>query len=190
MSNLVVVLGDLHMPHRAVGLPQKFQALLQPNKIKQIICTGNLCGRETMDYFKSVCPDVVCTRGDFDDMPFQETETFTIGDIKFGLCHGHQIVPWGDQESLKILQRQLDCDVLITGHTHKFSAEVCDGKFFLNPGSATGAYNGLTSESVPTFLLMNIRGSQLQVWIYEYQGDDLPVKVEKITYTKGMESNA
>ena len=41
------------------------------------------------------------------------------------------------------------------------------------------------SESVPTFLLMNIRGSQLQVWIYEYQGDELPVKVEKITYTKG-----
>ena len=105
---------------------------------------------------------------------------------------------------------QLDCDVLITGHTHKFSAEVCDGKFFLNPGSATGAYNGLTrcfltasfitahtqywvsvySESVPTFLLMNIRGAQLQVWIYEYQGEDQQVKVEKITYTKGMESNA
>merc|ERR1711865_858141 len=126
MTNLVVVLGDLHMPHRAVGLPRKFQELLQPNKIKQIICTGNLCGKETMDYFKSVCPDVVCTRGDF------------------------------------------------------------DGKFFLNPGSATGAYNGLTSESVPTFLLMNIRGAQLQVWIYEYQGEDQQVKVEKITYTKGM----
>ena len=40
----------------------------QPNKIKQIICTGNLCGKETMDYFKSVCPDVVCTKGDFDDV--------------------------------------------------------------------------------------------------------------------------
>merc|ERR1712195_258199 len=151
MTNLVVVLGDLHMPHRAVGLPRKFQELLQPNKIKQIICTGNLCGKETMDYFKSVCPDVVCTRGDFDDLDFNETETFTIGELKFGLC---------------------------------------DGKFFLNPGSATGAYNGLTSESVPTFLLMNIRGAQLQVWIYEYQGEDQQVKVEKITYTKGMESNA
>jgi hypothetical protein len=46
------------------------------------------------------------------------------------------------------------------------------------------------SESVPTFLLMNIRGAQLQVWIYEYQGEDQQVKVEKITYTKGMESNA
>merc|ERR1711865_914946 len=155
MTNLVVVLGDLHMPHRAVGLPRKFQELLQPNKIKQIICTGNLCGKETMDYFKSVCPDVVCTRGDFDDegLDFNDTETFTIGELK------------------------LDCDVLITGHTHKFSAEVCDGKFFLNPGSATGAYNGLTSESVPTFLLMNIRGAQLQVWIYEYQGEDQQVKV-------------
>lgn len=41
-----------------------------------------------------------------------------IGDLRVGLCHGHQVVPWGDREALAILQRKLDCDILVTGHTH------------------------------------------------------------------------
>lgn len=71
----------------------------------------------------------------------------TIGQFKIGLCHGHQIVPWGDREALGILQRQLDVDVLITGHTHKFLAfkhKESYEAFFINPGSATGSYSGLT----------------------------------------------
>jgi putative phosphoesterase len=43
-----------------------------------------------------------------------------IGDIRVGVCHGHQVVPWGDKEALAILQRQLDVDILVTGHTHAF----------------------------------------------------------------------
>ncbi len=29
-----------------------------------------------------------------------------------------QVVPWGDRDALAILQRKLDCDILVTGHTH------------------------------------------------------------------------
>ena len=49
----------------------------------------------------------------------------------------------GDIESLSMLQRQLDVDILITGHTHKFEAFERNNKFFINPGSATGAFNAL-----------------------------------------------
>ena len=41
------------------------------------------------------------------------------------------------------LQRQLDVDILIYGHTHKFAAYEHEGRFYINPGSATGAYNPL-----------------------------------------------
>lgn len=41
------------------------------------------------------------------------------------------------------LQRQLDVDIVIFGHTHKFAAYEHEGKFYINPGSATGAYNPL-----------------------------------------------
>ena len=47
-------------------------------------------------------------------------QVVTIGDFRIGLCHGHQVVPWGDNEALAILQRKLDVDILVTGHTHEF----------------------------------------------------------------------
>ena len=52
-------------------------------------------------------------------------------------------MPWGDTESLAMLQRQLDVDILISGHTHKFDAFEHEQKFYINPGSATGAYHPL-----------------------------------------------
>lgn len=45
--------------------------------------------------------------------------------------------------SLALLQRQFDVDILISGHTHKFEAFEHENKFYINPGSATGAYNAL-----------------------------------------------
>jgi predicted phosphodiesterase len=32
-----------------------------------------------------------------------------------------------------------------------------DRKFFINPGSATGAYGGLVDDAVPTFVLMDVQ---------------------------------
>jgi putative phosphoesterase len=42
------------------------------------------------------------------------------------------------------LRPGLDVDILITGHTHKFEAFEFEGKFFINPGSATGAFSSFT----------------------------------------------
>jgi len=55
-----------------------------------------------------------------------------------------------------MLQRQLDVDILITGHTHKFEAFEYENKFFINPGSATGAYSGLN-----VYVLLNDRSIYL-----------------------------
>lgn len=63
----------------------------------------------------------------------------TIGDLKVGLTHGHQIVPWGSRGNLSMLRRQLNVDILISGHTHVAEAYQYDGGIFLNPGSVTGA---------------------------------------------------
>jgi vacuolar protein sorting-associated protein 29 len=57
-------------------------------------------------------------------------------------------VPWSDTEALMMMQRQLDVDMLITGHTHQFGALERDGKFYVNPGSATGAWSALTRFAV------------------------------------------
>lgn len=141
---LVLVLGDLHIPHRCNALPAKFKKLLVPGKIQHILCTGNLCTKESYDYLKTLAGDVHIVRGDFDEnLNYPEQKVVTVGQFKIGLIHGHQVIPWGDLASLALLQRQLDVDILISGHTHKFEAFENENKFYINPGSATGAYSAL-----------------------------------------------
>lgn len=37
----------------------------------------------------------------------------------------------------------MDVDIMINGHTHRFDAFERDGRFFVNPGSATGAWSSV-----------------------------------------------
>jgi vacuolar protein sorting-associated protein 29 len=117
---------------------------IEPGKIHQILCTGNLCSRETFDYLRNVCDDVITVRGDYDDASpsysSPVSRVIVIGAIRIGLIHGHTIIPWGDRKSLSAVARKMDVDVLILGHTHVFEAWESEGRFFVNPGSATGAY--------------------------------------------------
>lgn len=80
------------------------------------------------------------------------------------------------------MQRQLDVDIMITGHTHEFSTHEDAGKFFVNPGSATGAYSALNHESTPSFVLMDVQGSNVVTYVYQLHGEE--VKVEKVEFTK------
>jgi len=107
-----------------------------------------------------------------------------------------------------MLQRELDVDIVITGHTHKFEAYEFGDKFFVNPGSATGAYSGLTrsrspsssflhlplltlfihltspliSDVNPSFVLMDIQGSNVVTFVYQLINGE--VKVDKLEYKK------
>ncbi|UYV79526.1 VPS29 [Cordylochernes scorpioides] len=168
---------------RCPGLPEKFKKLLVPGRIQHILCTGNLCTRDTLDYLRTLASDVHVVRGDFDDnLNYPEQKVVTIGQFRVGLCHGHQVVPWGDGDSLALLGRQLDVDILISGHTHCFKAFEHEGRFYLNPGSATGAYSPLHSSIVPSFVLMDIQATTVVIYIYQMIDDD--VKVEKMEYKK------
>ena len=62
------MIGDLNIPYRSHGLPKRFKSLLVPGRIQHILCTGNLCNKETLDYLKSLANDVHVVRGDFDDV--------------------------------------------------------------------------------------------------------------------------
>nr|GMC62159.1 vacuolar protein sorting-associated protein 29 [Ipomoea batatas] len=138
---------------------------------------------EVHDYLKSLCPSLHITRGEYDEeSKYPETKTITIGQFKLGLCHGHQVVPWGDLDSLAMLQRQLDVDILVSGHTHQFKAYKHEAGVVINPGSATGAYSSITYDVNPSFVLMDIDG--LRVVVYVYELIDGEVKVDKIDFKK------
>jgi len=81
----------------------------------------------------------------------------------------------------------MDVDMLLSGHTHIFNATEHDGRFFVNPGSATGAWNGaLAGEPIPSFALLDIQGPTIVTYVYQLiEGE---VKVEKIEYRKQQEA--
>ncbi|OJA15439.1 hypothetical protein AZE42_02197 [Rhizopogon vesiculosus] len=185
---LVLIIGDLHIPHRAHDLPAKFRKLLVPGKIQQILCTGNVCDRETYDYLRSIAGDVYVVRGDFDESAsFPPSTTIVHAPIRIGVIHGHQCVPTGDLDALSAIARQMDVDVLVSGHTHTFQAIAYGGRFFVNPGSATGAWTGLyDGETTPSFALMDIQGAVVVTYVYQLVEGE--VRVEKIEYRKEVEA--
>ncbi|GAK64402.1 retrograde transporter [Moesziomyces antarcticus] len=139
---LVLVIGDLHIPFRAHDLPAKFKKLLVPGKIQQIICTGNVCNTDYLHYLRTIAGDVHLVKGEYDDNPhFPSSLILNHAPLRIGVLHGHQVVPAGDTQSLAAVARAMDVDILLTGHTHRFEAFELEGRFFVNPGSATGAWH-------------------------------------------------
>ena len=70
----------------------------------------------------------------------------------------------------------MDVDVLLWGGTHKFEAYELEGKFFVNPGSATGALGtGWWSEGeepIPSFCLMDASRHHLKVGLEPSANND------------------
>lgn len=146
----------------------QFKKLLTPGKIGQVLCLGNLTDKETYEFLRQLAPDLQIVKGNFDiDAPnLALSKVVTHGSLRIGFTHGHTIIPPGDADSLLISARHMDVDVLLWGGTHKFEAYELEGKFFVNPGSATGALStGWLpdgEEPTPSFCLMDVSDSALR----------------------------
>lgn len=174
---LVLIVGDLHIPYRAAEIPDLFKKMFLPGRIHTVIITGNVTCPEMMAYFRTLSSHVVCTKGDLDEIGEQPDFAVTsAGDLKLGVLHGHQVVPWGDKESLAVWQRRLDVDVLISGHTHTQKYYEFDGKLFINPGSITGAHSAFDCDVVPSFILMDVQTTNITSFLYQAEGGELKVK--------------
>lgn len=185
-GELVLVLGDLHIPERANAIPENFKRMLVPNKMKHVICTGNV-SREQHNELSGLAPNVHVVRGDFDNdesLQFPESSVIQVGQFRIGLIHGHQLLPYGSQDAKARLRRKMNVDIFVSGHTHQNEVVLEDGHYFINPGSITGAYSSLTSEPIPSFILLAIQDTKLVCYVYELKGGE--VEVSKTEFTKTM----
>lgn len=161
---LTLAIGDLHVPTRALEIPDKFRKLLcpQPNqvptnsKIGHVLCLGNVSGSpESLGLLHGISPMFHAVRGEFDDVGLLTQHlrhldgkdhaigtygVMTMGGLRIGYTNGYNLIPRGDPMALLVFAREIDVDVLVWGGTHRREAYTLDGKFFINPGSATGAY--------------------------------------------------
>jgi vacuolar protein sorting-associated protein 29 len=162
-GELVLVLGDLHIPDRATKIPPAFQRMLVPNKMQHVICTGNvLSSPDVWHELSLLAPSFHCVMGDCDYLNenasigfgstnsmefnpnstvsvastvFPETRVIQIGQFRIGVVHGHQLLPWGSKDAIDRMRRKLRVDILITGHTHQSAVVVDDenGFYHINP---------------------------------------------------------
>jgi vacuolar protein sorting-associated protein 29 len=177
-------------------------------------------------FLRGIAPDLQLVKGDFDiplsapaapaaapygqqqptdtntnsttfPIPTALSKVVTHGSLRIGFTHGDSIVPPGDPDALLIAARQMDVDVLCWGGTCKFEAYEMEGKFFVNPGSATGADSwsdetlGASEEedaNTPSFVLMDVQGDVLVLYVYQLKTDaegNESVGVEKVSFRKG-----
>lgn len=185
-GELVLILGDLHIPERAGAIPEKFKRMLVPNKMKHVLCTGNI-GRGQFNEFCSFAPNVHVVRGDFDNdetLTFPEVQVVQVGEFRIGLIHGHQLLPSASSQDAKTrLRHKLNVDILVSGHTGKNEVIQENGYYYINPGSITGAYSSITPDVTPSFILLALQGPKLICYLYEMSKEG-EVEVSKTEFTK------
>jgi vacuolar protein sorting-associated protein 29 len=169
---LILIIGEFYIPEREMDIPLKFKKLLVPGKINVILSTGNN-SKQTLDYLETICPTVIHVRGLTDntkkDRVVVEYESFQMGLVE----------PCFDKEAMA---RQLNVDILISGGSHRFEAYERHSRFYIDPGSATGAFTLEQDEIIPSFCLMDLNNTGFSLYIYKLIGDQ--VKVEKLDHRK------
>ncbi|EGR31202.1 vacuolar sorting protein, putative [Ichthyophthirius multifiliis] len=157
-GELAIVFGDFHIPGKIHEIPQQFKELITPNKVQYVICTGNVGkSKETYSWIKSLAQVIYMVKGDQDD-----------------------VVPWGTEEGIYNQLREYDSDIFISGYTHEYKTNKYEQKHFLNPGSITGVFSPLKKDPLPSFMVLEIKEKQVDVYFYQLQNNEVKIKKTSI----------
>ena len=192
-AELLLIMGDVHVPGRVDAIPEYVKNILESNrgKFSRILCTGNFGTIETYEWFKSLLPkgkeiNFNCVKNDFQEtkISFPGSLTVKSNDFKIGIINGYQIVPWGDLTELSALSKQMECDILVNGFTHLRGVFHFEGKWFINPGTLTGAFSPLTNNPPPSFMVLFTLPDVATLYLYEYNQSSKQFDVSKIDLNK------
>ena len=197
---LLLILGDVHIPGRIGSVPEEIKKILDENKGKfsRILCTGNYGTQETILWLKSLLPEgkkgnFNCVKSDFQESgvgegelggAFPESLVVKSNSFSIGLINGYQIVPWGDLSALNSLSKQLCCDILVSGFTHINGVYNYEGKWLINPGTLTGAFSPLNNNPDPCFMTILTVGEEAVLYKYQYNLGSRQFEVTKISLVK------
>jgi len=149
----IAIIADLH--DQLINL-KKFLNFCQNNKIKKIVCLGDVSREETIIYLaRNFSGDIFLVRGNADlydksilkqfsnIIDCQEIGSKKIGQVNIIFFH----------EPIKIKKAPLNkfkADFIFYGHTHKPWLEKKAGYFFANPGNLAGIYYNATFATLDT----------------------------------------
>ena len=131
---LIGLISDTHIPDRARVIPTK--VLESFENVDLIIHAGDLTTTDVIDELEKIAP-VMAIQGNMDrvaglDLP--KARVIDCEGIKIGAAHG-EVYPRADTQQLLYLAKQLDVNILVTGHSHQPKIEQVEDVLLLNPGS-------------------------------------------------------
>ena len=201
INMLSLVLGNLHVPYRAIDLPFKFKELLEKNqgKIDKIyICSTaedpimamNTTNSDLLQFLHNqVCSDIELVGssvtnpeelGNKYEQPLS-TKTrkdknglsvYNINGFRVAFVSQIPVVPKDDVLALINLSRQTRSDILIWAGKHEVEAYSLEGVLFLSPGTATGAFSIESDSQVEEALAENTGEIIEETEEDEEKGDD------------------
>lgn len=131
------VLSDTHIPSRTKKLPDFVMDTL--NNVDYIIHAGDINDKSVINALERLAP-VIAVSGNTDTDELKqalgELKIFTLGRMKFGLCHGHGVK--GNTLGRVVNNfKHITLDCIIFGHSHIPYCEYIENTLFFNPGSPT-----------------------------------------------------
>lgn len=156
---LIGLISDTHIPDRAKIVPQKvFDAF---DGVDLILHAGDLTSLKVIDELEQIAP-VIAIQGNMDrvngiDLPI--AKVLEVEDLKVGIAHG-EVYPRADTQQLVYLAKELDVDILVSGHSHQPKIEQSEGVLLLNPGSPV-----VPRLADRTVMLLEIKNKEVNVEI-------------------------
>lgn len=131
---LIGLISDTHIPDRARIIPEKVLASFKD--VDLIIHAGDLTTTRVIDELEEIAP-VIAIQGNMDrvaGLRLPNAKVIEAEGVKIGVVHG-EVYPRGDTQQLLYLARQLDVNILVSGHSHQPKIEQVEDVLLLNPGS-------------------------------------------------------
>lgn len=154
---LIGIISDTHIPVRADKIPDKVFEVFE--NVDLILHAGDLEEESVIKDLEKIAPVVAVYGNCGPTLGLNEYEIIEAEKLKIGLTHG-VVYPKGDTQQLYYLARELEVDILVSGHTHKPLIEKIDDVLLLNPGSATSP-----RLSEPSVMLLEINEEKVDAKI-------------------------
>lgn len=131
---LIGLISDTHIPDRAKEIPQK--VIDSFKDVELILHAGDLTSPEVIEELEKIAL-VMAVQGNMDRMngiKLPKARIIEVEELRIGLVHG-EVYPRADTQQLLYLARELNADILVSGHSHQPKIEQIENVLLLNPGS-------------------------------------------------------
>ncbi|MDL2246426.1 YfcE family phosphodiesterase [Methanobrevibacter sp. OttesenSCG-928-K11] len=158
MEKMIIgLISDTHINDKSYKLTENLKTAFKD--VDLILHAGDIVIPRVLDELEKIAP-VIAVQGNMDrangfDLP--ERKLIEKKGVKIGLIHG-EVYPKGDDQQLYYLAKELEADILVSGHTHQPMIETVKDVLLLNPGSPTAP-----RLADPSVMLLKINDGEVDV---------------------------